>query len=122
MGEADGSAVSATPTRTRSQQVCVSGTGIGNFEGLCNFSCNFGYCPISACLCKEYGAAIPGPPATGQMGYPAAGLDANYGGLCAFNCQRNNCPLGACNTVLAPLSTPTVSPFTPPACVEGRKL
>ncbi len=122
VGEADGGAVSATPPRTRSQQVCVSGTGIGNFGGLCGFACNFGYCPISACLCKEYGAPIPPPPATGQMGYPAAGLDANYAGLCAFGCQHNYCPAGACNTVSAPLSTPTVSPFTPPACVAGQKL
>lgn len=56
VGEADGGAISATPPRTRSQQVCVSGTGVGNFQGLCSFACNFGYCPISACLCKEFAA------------------------------------------------------------------
>lgn len=53
------------------------------------------------------------------MGYPQAGLDASYSGLCAFDCPHGFCPDTACSTVSAPLSTPTVSPFLPPACIGG---
>jgi hypothetical protein len=122
VGEADGGAVSATPPKTRSQQMCVNGTGINNFVGLCDFSCKYGYCPISACLCKDVAAPVPAPSATGKMGYPITGLDASYSGLCAFDCPHNYCPPAACGTVQVPLSTPTVSPFAPPACRAGKKL
>lgn len=53
------------------------------------------------------------------MGYPQAGLDASYRGLCAFDCPHGFCPDTACSTVSASLSTPTVSPFLPPACIGG---
>ncbi|GAD94424.1 alpha-1,3-glucanase [Paecilomyces variotii No. 5] len=53
------------------------------------------------------------------MGYPLAGEDASYSGLCAFDCPLGYCPDNACGTVSAPLSTPTVSDFLPPACIAG---
>ncbi|KAE8419725.1 glycosyl hydrolase family 71-domain-containing protein [Aspergillus pseudocaelatus] len=64
--------------------------------GLCEFGCNYGYCPLGA-----------------------YGHDASYSGLCVFDCPHGFCPDTACNTVSAPLSTPTVSPFLPPACIGG---
>ncbi|PTU21963.1 hypothetical protein P175DRAFT_0424640, partial [Aspergillus ochraceoroseus IBT 24754] len=103
-----------------SNDTCVEGTGTGNFAGLCEFSCQYGYCPIGACYCTKMGMAATLPNATGTIGYPAAGEDANYSGLCSFSCNYGYCPDGACGTVEVPLSTPTSSPFTPSACVAGE--
>lgn len=100
-------------------EVCVKGWGKGNFMGLCEFACSLGYCPVGACVCTKLGPHPKLPPATGVNGYPAAGLDANYAGLCAFACEYGYCPPGACGTVPAPLTIPTVSPFTPDTCVGG---
>ncbi|KAK9241814.1 glycosyl hydrolase family 71-domain-containing protein [Lipomyces tetrasporus] len=111
--------ISATPSLTLSERVCVNGTGANNFEGLCSFTCYYGYCPIGACTCTAMGAQNKLPPATGVNGYPIAGEDASYGGLCSFACNYGYCPPNACGTVSAPLATPTVSDFSPPACVAG---
>lgn len=66
------------------------------------------------------GDQVPKPKALNINGYPAAGLNDNYGGLCSFDCNLGYCPDTACATVSAPLTTPTVSPFTPPACTGGE--
>ncbi|PYI21842.1 hypothetical protein BO99DRAFT_316686, partial [Aspergillus violaceofuscus CBS 115571] len=99
--------------------VCVEGTGVGNFAGLCEFACNYGYCPVGACYCTMVGEQRTLPNATGITGYPAAGEDANYSGLCSFTCNYGYCPEGACATVSSPLTIPSSSPFTPSACVAG---
>lgn len=66
------------------------------------------------------GKQKPLPEAQNVDGYPAAGLDDNYDGLCAFACNYGYCPAGVCVTgSKPPLSTPTVSPFTPDACTSG---
>ena len=114
-----GESVSARPTRLLSEQVCMNGTGANNFAGLCGFACRYGYCPLGACTCTRMGTGYEPPNATGVIGYPIAGEDASYSGLCAFDCNLGYCPENACGTVEVPLSTPTVSPFLPPACVSG---
>ncbi|KAF5857071.1 hypothetical protein ETB97_006283 [Aspergillus alliaceus] len=91
--------VNAKPEANLFNQKCINGTGANNFAGLWE--------PRET------------PNATGPMGYPRAGLDASYSGLCAFDCPHGFCPDTACSTVSAPLSTPTVSPFLPPACIGG---
>ncbi|KAI9641740.1 hypothetical protein NHQ30_009596 [Ciborinia camelliae] len=79
-------------------QTCVNGTGPGNYLGLCNFSCNFGYCP-SPCTCFQYSAtAIPAPPISNTPGFPLPGENADYTGLCSFTCNHGYCPEGACTT------------------------
>jgi hypothetical protein len=110
--------ISAIPAKMDSQ-VCIRGTGVNNFGGLCSYSCGLGYCPVGACTCDAMGAQKPKPSPANVNGYPAAGLDENYSGLCAFDCNLGYCPDGACTTVPAPLTTPTVSPFLPPACTSG---
>ncbi|KAL4947908.1 glycosyl hydrolase family 71-domain-containing protein [Aspergillus filifer] len=120
VGEADGPSVDATPTLARSDQACIQGTGVDNFGGICSFACQYGYCPISACVCQAVGAPVEGPAATHPVGYPLAGLDASYSGICAFDCLRGYCPDTACSTVSAPLTVPTVSDFDPPACIAGQ--
>ncbi|OJJ42117.1 hypothetical protein ASPZODRAFT_77659 [Penicilliopsis zonata CBS 506.65] len=106
--------VSATPALSVSDQVCVNGTGWENFEGICGFACEYGYCPVSACTCNLMGAQKTAPNATGVEGYPIAGEDASYDGLCSYDCNHGYCPPSACSTVSAALSTPTVSDFTLP--------
>ncbi|KAL4956106.1 glycosyl hydrolase family 71-domain-containing protein [Aspergillus filifer] len=76
--------------------VCVAGTGPGNYLGLCNFCCNFGYCPPGPCTCTQSGAPVPTPPSTGVRGLPQFGLDDSYLGLCSFACDHGYCPSTAC--------------------------
>lgn len=119
VGSATGSSVHATPALNLTEQVCIRGTGATAYRGLCEFSCNLAYCPIGACTCLEMGAAVKLPEATGVLGYPAAGLDKTYEGLCGFACNYGYCPPAACDTVKHEMAIPTVSPFNPPACIEG---
>ncbi|APA13164.1 hypothetical protein sscle_10g079340 [Sclerotinia sclerotiorum 1980 UF-70] len=90
---------SAAPSTTSPVgQTCVNGTGPGNYLGLCNFSCNFGYCP-SPCTCLQFSTtAIPAPPITNTPGFPLPGENADYTGLCSFTCNHGYCPEGACTT------------------------
>jgi hypothetical protein len=84
---------SATPT---SSSVCIAGTGPGNYVGLCNFCCNYGYCPPGPCTCTAYGAQVPPPPITNTPGYPLPNEDASYLGLCSYACNHGYCPSTAC--------------------------
>ncbi|KAJ6083518.1 Glycoside hydrolase family 71 [Penicillium canescens] len=101
------------------KEVCVEGWGMGVFNGLCEFACSLGYCPVGACVCIKLGPHPTLPKATGIVGYPAAGKNANYAGLCSFTCEYGYCPSTACGTVSVPLTIPTVSPFTADTCVGG---
>jgi hypothetical protein len=100
-------------------QVCIKGKGAYEFNELCDFTCSYGYCPVGACTCERMGVARHKPNATGTLGYPAAGRDANYMGLCSFACNYGYCPSGLCDTTEHPMPVPTVSDFLPPACVAG---
>lgn len=113
-----GLAVSVSP-ESMDDLVCIRGTGVNNFAGLCDFACWYGYCPIGACVCTEMGQQREKPTATDVTGYPAAGLDENYSGLCSFDCTYGYCPDTACGTTSAPLTTATVSPFLPSYCNNG---
>lgn len=83
-------------TTTSSGQVCVAGTGPGNYVGLCNFCCNYGYCPPGPCTCTAYGAQVPPPPTNGRNGVPLPGEDNSYLGLCSYACNHGYCPPTAC--------------------------
>ncbi|EPS35046.1 putative alpha-1,3-glucanase [Penicillium oxalicum 114-2] len=120
-----GSAISSTtinvaPTSSLGEQTCVEGWGVDNFLGLCERSCSWGYCPITACVCSELGPPPTVPKDTGVQGYPIAGEDASYSGLCSFDCNHGYCPTTACGTAEVPLTIPTVSDFAPPACTAGE--
>jgi hypothetical protein len=45
-----GSATGASASTTVSivGDVCIAGTSVTNFEGLCSFTCSYGYCPVSS--------------------------------------------------------------------------
>ncbi|KAK6500921.1 hypothetical protein TWF506_003680 [Arthrobotrys conoides] len=88
----------ASPTPTPAS-VCNHGEGDGNFTGLCDFSCYFGYCPSGVCRCTSWGAPNTPPPETGQNGVPLPGLGDGYLGLCSFACNHGYCPPTACMVV-----------------------
>ncbi|PYI33812.1 alpha-1,3-glucanase/mutanase [Aspergillus indologenus CBS 114.80] len=118
VGYSMGGAVDADSPKLN-KEVCIEGWGMGDFNGLCSYSCSLGYCPVGACVCTKLGPQPDFPTPTGIQGYPAAGKDANYAGLCSFTCNYGYCPSTACGTVAVPLTIPTISPFTPDTCVAG---
>ncbi|KAL4911468.1 hypothetical protein BDW74DRAFT_164932 [Aspergillus multicolor] len=103
VGSATGDSVSATPKLLLSEQ----------------FACRYGYCPLGACMCTKMGLRYEKSNSAGVVPYSIPGEDASYSGLCTFDCNLGYCPDNACGTVEVPLTTPTVSPFLPPACVSG---
>lgn len=124
VGSQSGGAVHATPTLTMSEQVCIEGTGAAGFSELCEFTCQYSYCPPGACYCTKMGPQKDLPteknnPLFGTVGYPAAGLSADYSGLCEYACNYGYCPDQYCSTTSSPLVTPLSSPFDPPACTSG---
>ncbi|KAL4982540.1 glycosyl hydrolase family 71-domain-containing protein [Aspergillus falconensis] len=112
-------AEAVSPKLAIDKQQCITGTAKGNFKGLCEFTCSYGYCPIGACVCLELGPPKELPEPTGVKGYPIAGEGSSYIGLCDFACNYGYCPPGACGTTEVPLTEPTVSPFLPSACTSG---
>ncbi|KAH7073648.1 glycosyl hydrolase family 71-domain-containing protein, partial [Paraphoma chrysanthemicola] len=111
------------PMKIDKDTPCIKGTGIGDFQELCENACNFNYCPIEACMCTQWGkdrgvGLVRGPP-----GYPAAGRDSNFEGLCAVTCSYGIvgvCPANKCGKVKLPTIISKVSPFTAPSCTSGR--
>ncbi|KAH8904153.1 putative alpha-1,3-glucanase/mutanase [Coniochaeta sp. PMI_546] len=86
------STTSVPPTGT----VCTAGTGPGNYIGLCNFCCQYGYCPPGPCTCTATGQQIPPPPQNSPAGRPLPGEDDSYLGLCSYACSHGYCPPTAC--------------------------
>ncbi|ETS79802.1 hypothetical protein PFICI_07331 [Pestalotiopsis fici W106-1] len=76
---------------------CAAGTGPGDFEELCGFSCKFGYCP-PPCTCTRYGTPEAMPEASDTIGYPANDHDLSYADLCGFSCSRGLCPDYVCQS------------------------
>lgn len=68
------------PTSTTTSMVptgtCNAGTGPGNYIGLCQFDCNYDYCP-SPCTCTSYSAAVAAPPSNGVVGIPSLARTAH---------------------------------------------
>ncbi len=87
---------SAPPTQTSS---CAGGSvapGMsGNYIGLCQYACGYGYCPrtLRVHLLRH---PQPTPPTNGRNGCPIAGEDSSYLGLCSFACNHGYCPPTAC--------------------------
>jgi hypothetical protein len=68
------------PLRSLSEMQCTAGCRAGNFNGLCAFTCRYGYCPEGACVCTNMAAPREWSPALHVDGYPANG-ESNYAGL-----------------------------------------
>lgn len=92
---------STTTAPSTTTSVCVGGTGAGNYAGLCDFSCSYGYCPAGPCTCTKSGTPVPTPPTSGVDGVPLKGEDDSYLGLCSYCCNHGYCPKAACTTKAA---------------------
>ncbi|PNY27933.1 Mutanase [Tolypocladium capitatum] len=91
----------ATSVPSNGGGVCIAGTvaagQTGNYIGLCNFCCSFGYCPPGPCQCTAFGSSAPSPPGpSGYNGCPLVGESDGYLGLCSFSCSHGYCPDTAC--------------------------
>lgn len=91
-------AVTSAAASPTGSQVCVAGTGTGNYLGLCSFCCQYGYCPPGPCTCSTYGTQITPPASNGVVGVPIDGEDSSYLGLCSYACDHGYCPSTACKT------------------------
>ncbi|KAK4184083.1 Mutanase [Podospora australis] len=113
----------SVPTPNTKDLVCVNGTGVNDFEILCQVTCSMGYCPKTSCVCTKLGKQPTLPKSTGVIGYPAEGRDASYDGLCKFACDLGKCDFfkkkGVCDDKPHPLIIPDVSPFLPLYCTGG---
>ncbi|KAH6696461.1 glycosyl hydrolase family 71-domain-containing protein [Leptodontidium sp. MPI-SDFR-AT-0119] len=112
-GSAIGPTNPATPPRRTEQQQCIAGTGrppppsLGKpgypiatmdhkYDGLCDFACDHGYCPSTAC---SYVKVTLNPPNTqspfpvcwGQVRTAGHGT-GNLAGLCSMACGYGHCP------------------------------
>ena len=76
---------------------CRSGVGSQGWEGLCSFTCNFGYCPSRICTCTATGALNAAPPVVRDTEGFALQTGVNDYGICNFSCKRGYCPAGSCN-------------------------
>ncbi|KAK4187536.1 mutanase [Podospora australis] len=121
---AAGAASTARAPATLANQVCIKGIAVANepgFNTLCQFTCQYDYCPPGACVCTQTGRAKTRPPETGQPGYPVNG-DPNYSGLCQFAHRFGFFPTSLCTTTPTTPTPAPFSPFTPPVCRNGTSL
>lgn len=96
---ATATSTSAAPSATGTA-VCTAGTAAdglpSNFEELCEFTCEYGYCPDGVCTCTATGAGNTAPAITGESGCPLDGENDGYDGLCSYACNHGFCPDDAC--------------------------
>lgn len=144
VSEATEKSVAATQPMPIDEQECIAGWGPGNFQGICAYTCKYGYCPLSACLCTARGepntyvlhptsqtlqvitssmlthvTIFRKPKPAYIVGFPAPGMSASFSGLCNFACNLDFPCSGVCGTVDIVPTIPTSSPFLPPACTKG---
>lgn len=84
---------------------CTAGTSRAGEDGaaalapLCQYTCQYGYCPIRRCTCTSTGILRVPPPADATVvGLPDFRLrhDVAVNPICDFACRRGYCPSGAC--------------------------
>jgi hypothetical protein len=96
------------PERPKEGEGCVSGDDITiNSGDLCEFSCNFGFCPESLCTCTLKGEMEILPPekkGVNVIAWDESDVDLNR--LCKFACRYGYCPDDVCTT---PVEGPDMS-------------
>ncbi|GKT79137.1 LOW QUALITY PROTEIN: hypothetical protein ColTof4_11560 [Colletotrichum tofieldiae] len=84
--------VNASPKLSLSEMVCTKGTGEGDFQEVCELTCEYGYCPPGLCTCNELGGAKKEPKIVDVDAVPAAGKSCVLEGLCSWSCNHGKCP------------------------------
>ncbi|OHW95291.1 alpha-glucanase [Colletotrichum incanum] len=90
--------VHASPKLSLSDMLCTKGTGEGDFQEVCEFTCAYGYCPPGPCTCNELGGPKKEPKIVDVEGFPAAGRSCVLTGLCSWSCNHGKCPKAQCST------------------------
>ena len=106
-----------SPELSLSEQVCTAGSGIGNSTEICQFTCEYGYCPIDTCYCTALGAGKEKPNATKADGRPRNG-DDSFNGLCSFGCYYGYCPKDICTSSKGSSDAPPPEPLPVPSCSD----
>lgn len=72
---------------------CTGGTGpTGDFQKLCSFGCEYGFCPVGICSCTSRGPLkLPTPPVIKDIEDGTFDRLTDYG-LCLWVCSRGTCP------------------------------
>ncbi|KID67803.1 class V chitinase Chi100, partial [Metarhizium brunneum ARSEF 3297] len=84
--------------RPKSGQGCISGHDMTlETAEMCEFACEYGFCPSSLCICDEKGK-LKGLPAERKdvKGSAWDWLHLDMNRLCAFSCRYDNCPHEVC--------------------------
>ncbi|KAF9042148.1 glycosyl hydrolase family 71-domain-containing protein [Panaeolus papilionaceus] len=88
-----------SPSVNLKQQQCIKGSGsLGQYNELCQFVCNLGYCPPGPCTCYTMGKNTASAPVKNVSGYPLPGKSCAYIGLCSYACNHGFCPSSTCTT------------------------
>lgn len=117
-----GQSISTTkPALSIYDQKCTEGRGAGVYNLICQYTCQYGYCPLGACVCTRLGAQKRLPVSSGIKGYPLPGSSPSWEGLCDFACNLAYCPPDHCSANYnKDYIDPTVSEFLPYACNQGQ--
>ena len=89
------------PDRPSSGKGCVAGEDDSvNTADLCEFACEFGFCPESLCTCIENGKLKPLPTEDGPSRVAAWDeMDVDVNRLCKFGCKYGYCPHTVCRVL-----------------------
>ncbi|KHO00990.1 glycoside hydrolase family 18 protein [Metarhizium album ARSEF 1941] len=85
--------------RPQSGQGCVSGRDLSlETAEMCEFACEYGFCPASLCSCVERGKLRDLPPEKKDVkGSAWDSFDLDMNRLCAFSCKYDKCPEDVCS-------------------------
>ncbi|KAI1772844.1 carbohydrate-binding module family 24 protein [Hypoxylon cercidicola] len=81
------------------EEGCVSGEDkTVNSGDLCEFSCNYGFCPETLCSCTIRGPVVQLPSEVAGDIIAWDELDVDLNRLCKFACKNGYCPQDICTT------------------------
>jgi hypothetical protein len=81
--------------------------GDANYAGLCDFACNYGYCPKTACSTTQRAAYIPTSSPFTPPACTSGEGEGKMAGLCSFACNFGFCPVDSCTCLSTePLNVP----------------
>ncbi|KAJ5121270.1 uncharacterized protein N7515_009231 [Penicillium bovifimosum] len=95
---------------------CIAGTGNDDYKDLCEFSCQYNFCPGPMCTCTKKGTIVSTLMSSTGSYCPVSTLDTSYSGLCAFSCEYGYCPEDYCEKMTSPTF---YSCDTKPMVLEG---
>ncbi|KAK1989977.1 hypothetical protein LX36DRAFT_741323 [Colletotrichum falcatum] len=67
-----------------------------NYQGLCKFACNLGFCPSEYCGTTEYPTVAPTVSPFNPDSCTSGTGEGSLKGLCSFSCKFSFCPIHSC--------------------------